>query len=178
MKTNSKLKGIETKVFIHNEYYRIAGPILEHIKEVCKQFIGKKIKTQKGLTQKLRDASRVDRDTIKVNPLPGTKWANVHYVILSCDYNDLSVEISLCFSDGSTGCTYEKHTFYFGKTDGEILVSIDDYYIAHSEPMDFQTELKAIAEYLKAAKVAEELEDKIRLYRDDYKYVSLEDITG
>lgn len=180
MKTkNSRLKGIETAVLIHNEYYRVAGPILEQVKTECKKFIGKKIQLQKGLTQKLKDATKIERDSIKVNPLPGTKWANLHYAGISCSYKDLSIEISLCFSDGNTGCTYEKRSFYFGKVDDNgVLISIDDNCKAESVPMNFETELKAIAKYLMAVSVAEELENKIRLYRDDYKYVSIEDITG
>jgi hypothetical protein len=180
MKTiNSRLKGLERAIFIHNEYYRVAGPILEHVKTECKKFIGKKIQLQKGLSQKLYDATKIDRDSIKVNPLPGTKWASLHYAGISCSYKDLSVEISLCFSDGTTGCTYEKRSFYFGKVDDSgVLISIDDNCKAESEPMNFEAELKAIADYLKAAKVAEQLEDKIRLSRDAYKYVSIEDITG
>lgn len=178
-KINSRLKGIERAVFIHNEYYRVAGPILEHVKEQCKKFIGKKIQLQKGLSQKLYDATKIERDSIKVNPLPGTKWASLHYAGIQCNYHDLSIEISLCFSDGETGCSYEKRSFYFGKTDDNgVLISIDDNCKAESEPMDFETELKAIAEYLKAAKIAEDLEDRIRVSRDDYKYISIEDITG
>lgn len=173
--TNSRLKGLETAILIHNEYYRIAGPILEHIKTECKKFIGKKIQLQKGLSQKLYDAVKIDRDTIKVNPLPGTKWANLHYAGISCSYHDLSIEISLCFSDGATGCTYEKRSFYFGKTDDNgVLISIDDNCKAVSEPMDFETELKAIKKYLEAQKIAEDLEDKIRINREAYKYISLE----
>lgn len=173
--TNSRLKGLETAIFIHNEYYRIAGPILEHIKTECKKFIGKKIQLQKGLSQKLYDATKIERDSIKVNPLPGTKWASLHYAGISCSYKDLSVEISLCFSDGTTGCTYEKRSFYFGKTDDNgVLLSIDDNCKAESEPMDFETELKAIKKYLEAQKIAESLEDKIRINREVYKYISLE----
>lgn len=176
---NSRLQSLANSIFIHNEYYRVAGPILEHIKTECKKFIGKKIQLQKGLSSKLYEAVKIDRDTIQVNPLPGTKWAKLHYSSVNCSYHDLSVEISLCFSDGKTGCSYEKRSFYFGKVDDSgILISIDDNCKAESEPMDFDTEVKAISAYLKAAKVAEELENKIRLYRDDYKYISIEDITG
>lgn len=180
MKTiNSRLKGVERAIFIHNEFFRIAGPILEHIKTESKKFIGKKIQLQKGLSQKLNDAVKIDRDTIQVNPIPGAKHARLHYIIVSCSYHDLSVEISLSFSDGQTGCIYEKKSFYFGKVDDSgVLLSIDDNCKAESEPMNFETELKAIADYLEAAKLAEQLEDKIRLSRDHYKYVSIEDITG
>jgi len=180
MKTkNSRLKGVETAILIHNEYYRVAGPILEKVKAASKNFIGKKIQLQKGLSSKFYDAVKTERDSVKVNPLPGTKWANLHYAGVSCSYNSLSIEISLCFSDGTTGCSYEKRSFYFGRVDDSgVLVDIDDNCKAESAPMDYETELNAIAEYLKAAKVAEQLEDKIRLYRDAYKYVSIEDITG
>lgn len=173
--TNSRLKGLENAIFIHNEYYRIAGPILEHIKTECKKFIGKKIQLAKGLSSKLYDATKIDRESIKVNPLPGTKWANLHYAGVSCSYRDLSIEISLCFSDGGHGCTYEKRSFYFGKVDDNgVLISIDDNCKAESEPMDFETEVKAIKKYLEAQKIAEELEDKIRINREAYKYISLE----
>lgn len=178
-KNNNRLKVIEKAVFIHNEYYRVAGPILEHIKNECKKFIGKKIQLQKGLSSKLYNATKIDRNSIQVNPLPGTKWANLHYAGISCSFKDLSVEISLCFSEGESGAFYEKRSFYFGKTDENgVLISIDDNCKAESEPMDYETELKAIADYLKAAKLAEKLEEKIRLYRDSYRYVSIEDITG
>ena len=177
--TNSRLKGLEKAIFIHNEYYRVAGSILEQIKHYSKPFLGKKIQLVKGFSQKFSDAVRIDRDTIKVNPLPGTKWASLHYVGVSCSYRDLSVEISLCFSDGTTGCTYEKRSFYYGKTDDVgTLISIDDNCKADSEPMDFETELKAITEYRKAEKIADELQDKIRINREAYKYISIEDITG
>lgn len=177
MKTNSRLKGLENAIFIHNEYYRIAGPILEQIKHYSKPFLGKKIQLQKGLSSKLYDATKIDRDTIKVNPLPGTKWANLHYAGISCSYRDLSVEISLCFSDGNNGCTYEKRSFYFGKVDDNgVLISIDDNCKAESEPMDFETEVKAIKKYLEAKKIAEDLEDKIRINREAYKYIDLEHI--
>ena len=178
-KMNSRLKGLETAIFIHNEYYRVAGPILEHVKNECKKFIGKKIQLVKGLSSKLYDATKIERDSIKVNPLPGTKWASLHYAGIQCNYHDLSIEISLCFSDGNTGCSYEKRSFYFGKTDDNgVLISIDDNCKAESEPMSFETELQAITEYLKAAKVAEQLEDKIRIGREAYKYIALEHITG
>jgi hypothetical protein len=175
MKTNSRLKELETAIFIHNEYYRVVGPILEQVKAECKKFIGKKINLQKGLSQKLYDATKIERDSIKVNPLPGTKWAHLHYAGLECLYRDLSIEISLCFSDGKTGCTYEKRSFYFGKVDDNgVLISIDDNCKAESEPMDFKTELQAIKNYLEAKKIAEDLEDKIRINREAYKYLSLE----
>jgi hypothetical protein len=173
---NSRLKGLANAIHIHNEYYRVAGPILEHIKQVCKQFIGKKIKTQKGLSSKLYEATKIDKASIEVKPLPSTKWANLHYVSLSCDYNDLSVEISLCFSDGTTGCTYEKRSWYFGKADGEILVSIDDSYKVPTTVLNFEQELAAIKEFRRLEKLAEAAEEKINIGREAYKYISLEDI--
>jgi len=42
--------------------------------------------------------------------------------------------------------------------------------------MDFETELKAIKKYLEAQKIAEQLEDKIRINREAYKYIDLEHI--
>lgn len=180
MKTriSSRLRGLENAIHIQNEYYRIAGPILEFIKGECKNFIGKKIKTQKGLSQRLLDATKFDRESIEVKPINGAKWARVHYVALSCSYNDLSVEISLCFSDGGTGCTYEKRSWYFGKAQDDVLVSVDDDYKVPTTVLDFDTELKAIEAYRKAEKLAEAAEEQINIGREAYKYIALEHITG
>lgn len=168
MKTD--IQTLKDAIFIHNEYKKIATPILEHIKKVCTNFIGKKIDTQKGLSAKFADAIKIDRESIKVNPLPGTKWANLHFLHVRNSYNDLSVEISLCFSDGSTGCTYEKHSYYFGKTENGVLLSVNNDCEVYQVTLDFDTELAKIKKFRELEKMAEDARDKILVSRDVYKY--------
>jgi hypothetical protein len=170
------LTGLKNAIHIKNEYNRIAAPILEHVKTVCKQFIGKKIDTQKGLSSKLYDALKFDYKTIEVKPIDGAKWAGVHYVSVQNSYNDLKVEISLCFSDGTTGCTYEKRTWYFGKTENGILISVDDNYKVDINPIDFDTEVKAILKFNELEKELERAKEKIRIGRETYQYLSVKDL--
>lgn len=172
----AELKNLKNVIHTHNEYYRVAAPILEHIKEVCKQFIGKKIETQKGLSAKFYEAIKINRETIDIKPIPGAKWANLHFTGVKNSYNDLSVEISLCFSNGDTGCTYEARSWYFGKTENGILVSINDNYKVPVSILDYETELAAIKEFRKLEKLAETAEEKINVNREAYKYISLEDL--
>jgi hypothetical protein len=171
------LTGLKNAIHIKNEYNRIAAPILEHVKNVSKQFIGKKIDTQKGLSSKFYDALKFDYKSINVKPVDGAKWANVHYVSTTCSYTDIKVEISLCFSDGTTGCTYEKRTWYFGKTDGQgILLSVDENYKVDIDPIDFETELKAILKFRELEAQMERAKDKIRIGRETYQYLSVKDL--
>ena len=90
--------------------------------------------------------------------------------------NDLKVEISLCFSDGTTGCTYEKRTWYFGKTENGILISVDDNYKVDINPIDFETEVKAILKFRELEAQMERAKDKIRIGRETYQYLSVKDL--
>lgn len=168
--------GLKRAIHIHNEYQRIAAPILEHIKEVCKQFIGKKVNTQKGLSSKLSEALKYDYKSIEVKPVDGAKWAHVHYVSVQCCYHDIQVEISLCFSNGTTGCTYEKRTWYFGKTENDILISVNDDYKVEVKPIDFDQEVNAILKFRELEEAMEQAKDKIRIGRETYQYLSVKDL--
>lgn len=169
--------GLKRAIHIQNEYQRIASPILEHVKQVCKQFIGKKVDTQKGLSSKLSEALKYDYKQIEVKPVDGEKWAQVHYVSVTCRYTDIQVEISLCFSDGTTGCTYEKRTWYFGKTDGQgTLLSVNDDYKVEINPIDFEQEVKAVLNFRELEKAMEEAQSKIRIGRETYQYLSVKDL--
>lgn len=176
MNSTNQLKKV---IHIQNEYQRIAAPILEHVKNVSKQFIGKKIDTQKGLSSKFYDALKFDYKTINVKPVDGAKWAHVHYVNVNCSYTDIQVEISLCFSNGDTGCTYEKRTWYFGKTDGQgNLLSVDDNYKVDIDPIDYEQEKQAILKFNELEKELERAKEKIRTRycSDYYKYFSAKDL--
>lgn len=171
------LTGLKRAIHIQNEYQRIASPILEHVKEVCKQFIGKKVDTQKGLSAKLSEALKYDYKQIEVKPVDGAKWAQVQYVSVTCSYTDIKVEISLCFSDGSTGCSYEKRTWYFGKTDGQgLLLSVNEDYKVEVNPIHFETELKAILKFRELEEEMERAKEKIRIGRETYQYLSVKDL--
>jgi hypothetical protein len=171
---NSRLQELKNAIHIQNEYFRVAGPILEHVKEQAKKFIGKKIETQTGLGSKFSEALKIDRDSIEVKPLEGAKYAHVHYVVPSCSFNSLSIEISLCFSDGKTGAVYEKRSWYFGKTENGILVSIDENCKAPTRVLDFETEVKSIKLFREAEKLAEEAEERININREAYRYLTLD----
>jgi hypothetical protein len=173
--------GLKKLIHIQNEYQRIAAPILEHVKTVCKPFIGKKVDTQKGLASKLSEALKFDYSAIDVKPIAGAQWAKVQYVSVSCNYTDIQVEISLCFGNGTTGCTYEKRTWYFGKTDGHgNLLSINDECIVEVDPIDYNTEVKAIIKFSELEKQLDEAKQKIRTryVSDFYKHLSLKDLSN
>lgn len=175
----SELKALRNAIHIQNEYYRVAGPILDAIKTASKPFIDKKITTQKGLSAKFADAVRYDKATKEsfvVKPIPGTKWANVHYVSVKDSYNSLSVEISICFSLGESGCTYESRSWYFGRTkDDGILHDIDDSCKVLTIILDYDTELKAIKKFRELEQLATNAEEEINVNRDAYKYINLSD---
>lgn len=176
MDSKTQLKRI---IHIQNEYQRVSAPILERVKEISKQFIGKKVDTQKGLAAKFNDALKFDYKTIEVLPVDGAKWAHVHYVSVRCSYTDIQVEISLCFSDGTTGCTYEKRTWYFGKTDGNgVLLSVNDDYKVLIDPIDFDTEVKAIIRFNELELQLEQAKNDIRTRycSEYYKYFSVKDL--
>jgi hypothetical protein len=168
------LNRLKNAIHIRNEYNRIAAPILEHVMNVSKQFIGKKIDTLKGLTAKYSEAIKIDRDSIDVKPLPGTKWAKAHFISVQNSYNDLRIEISLCFSDGSNGCTYESRSFYFGKTENQILVSINEDCKVSNEVLNFETELLKIKTLRKLEKQVEQVQDQILIGREAYQYLRFE----
>lgn len=178
MKTD-KLKSLRNEVHIQNEYRRVAAPILERVKELSKQFIGKKIVTLKGLSAKYTDVvslPREEREAIKVKPVDGAKWASVQSAYVRESYKSMLVEIKLCFSDGGHGCFYEERSWYFGKTDENgILLSVDDDCKVSADVLDYNTELMAIKKYLEAQRLADIAEEEIQIGKDAYKYISLED---
>lgn len=167
---------LKDAVHIQNEYQRVAAPILEKIKEISKLFIGKKIDTLRGLTAKYSEAlnqvsSAEFRKAIQVKPLDGAKWANVDRILFYNSYNDLRVEIGLCFSYGDTGCEYETHSWYFGKTENGILMSVKDDCFIEVRPLDYQQELAAIKNFRIFEEQMERAKDKIRVSSDVYKYM-------
>jgi len=177
MNMNNKLQTLANAIHIHNEYNKIAAPIVEYIKGVCKTFVGKKVQTQKGLSSKFYDVVKVDKETIKVNPIPGTKWAKVHFISVQREYNDIFVEISLCFANGKEGCVYEKNTWYIGKIDDNgILLSVNDNCKVPVLVLDLETELQAIKELRKAEKAVEIAKEKININHEAYKYIDFEEI--
>lgn len=165
------LKDLSDAIHIQNEYRRVAAPIVEHLKEVSKQFIGKKIDTLKGLSSKFAEAIIIDTASIEVKPLPYAKWANVRHLYVRNSYNDLSVKISLCFSDGKTGCTYEERSWYFGKTENGVLISINDDCKVEILNLDFETELAKIKKFRELEKQMEKAQEKILINREVYKYI-------
>lgn len=173
---NAKFKHLRNLIEIHNEYLRIAKPILEHVKEVSKQFIGKKISTLKGLSAKYAEVISFNRDSIEVKPLTGAKWAKVRSVYVHTNYNSLVVEIKLCFDTESNQCIYEDRSYYFGKMEGDILKSIDDDCHVVENVLEYDKELAAIKEFRKLEKLATQAEDKIKVSRDAYTYIFLEDL--
>lgn len=164
-------KELQNAIHIRNEFNRVAAPIVEHAKEISKKFIGKKINTQKGLSEKFRSAFNFDHKSIQVTPIEGARWANVSRVYMSNSYSDLQIEIQLCFSDGTTGCTYESRTYYFGKTQNDVLVSINDDCKVSSEVLDYITELNAIITFRELEKAMENAKDKIRIGSEVYQYI-------
>jgi hypothetical protein len=166
------LRSLKEAIHIRNEFNRIAGPILEHYKTVSKEFIGKKIETLKGLTSKFYDAVQFDRDTIEVKPIEGSKWANLQSAQVTTSYNDLTLRISLCFGDHKgTGCVYEERTFWFGKVENSILISINEDCKASDQILDFETELAKIKKFRELEKLAELAQDKILINKEAYKYL-------
>lgn len=171
MKKQDEYQELRDYIHMQNEFARIAGPILEHYKEASKPFIGKKIVTQKGWIAKYGEAINFDRESIEVKPLPHAKWANIQNTYLDVFNNkDLTLQISLCFSDGTTGCTYKKHTFWFAKIENSILVSIDDNVKCDWAPLDFELELSKIKKYRAIEKRAKAAQDDINVPEDIYKY--------
>jgi hypothetical protein len=172
---NVEFKTLYRAVFMHNEYYRIAAPIVRFVDEVSKSFIGKKITTVKDLTVKFKEAIKIDRKSIDVQPLPGTKWANLHSYLVTVDGSHLSVKISLCFSDGTTGCYYEQNTYYIGNvsTDG-ILLSLNHLSIDR-EPLDYSIELEKIKHFRKLEAEAQQAKDQIKVGLEAYQYLHLSD---
>lgn len=165
------LKTLRNAVHIRNEFNRIAAPIVEFIKDASRPFIGKKIDTQKGLAAKYAEAIKFDRESVDVKPIPGTKWAKLQYANVQNSYGDLRVEISICFSDGVNGCVYESRSYYFGKTEGDILKSINEDCKVSDTVLDFDTELAKIKKFRELEKLAEQAEDKILINREAYKYL-------
>nr|WP_288837882.1 hypothetical protein [uncultured Flavobacterium sp.] len=173
---NSAFKSLKKAIHIQNEYFRIAGPILEQVKESSKEFIGKKVVTQKGLSSKYYDAVKIDYRNIKVKPIPGATFANVHHVSVRDSYDNLHVEISVCFGEPTVpGCVYESRTWYFGKTENGILTTIHEDVKVPTTVLDYDTELAAIKKFRELEKHADEAEEKINIHREAYKYINLDD---
>lgn len=175
------LKDLSDAIHKLNEYRRVARPILARIKELSKPFVGKKIQTLQGLSSKFNEAIKAEYETLKatvVKPLPYAKWASIHAIYVENRYNDLQVKISVCFSNGSTGCSYEERTFYFGKVENGVLTEIK----ADSDPscqisdmvLDYDTELAKIKEFRRLEKQAENAQDKILVNREVYKYITFD----
>lgn len=172
---NNRLKSLSNAIHMRNEFNRVAAPIVEFVKEQSKPFIGKKIGTLKGLAAKYAEAVHIDRDKHKVNPLPGTKWAKMHLTYTSVSYGDVQIKISICFSDGSTGCTYRDRTFYFGKIDDDQkLISINEDCKPDSRVLEYDTELAKIKTFRELEKKAEDAKDEILIDREAYQYIGLD----
>jgi hypothetical protein len=157
-------------IHMQNEFNRIASHILEHVKEQSKAFIGKKITTLKGVTEKFK-AIKPENESYTVTPLPGSNFARVHRILL---YADASVEISLCFDTPSdkTGCIYKTNQYYFGKVEDGILTMVNDLTI-NTDPIYYESELFAIEELLKLEEKIATIKKIIRVNESAYKYISL-----
>jgi hypothetical protein len=68
-------KELKNAIHVRNEYNKVAAPVVEYAKEIAKQFIGKKIETQKGISEKLRSMFNFDKTSIAVTPIDGAKQA-------------------------------------------------------------------------------------------------------
>lgn len=172
----SAIKSLERKIFIRNEFNRIAAPLIRFALEASKPFVGKKINTLKGLAAKYHDALKIDRESIEVRTMPGMEYAKLHSFYVSARGGDLTVEIQLMFSKRLDGCEYEKNTYYIGKvsSDGTLEKLHHDVQIEF-EPLDFKTELEKIKRFRELEAIAKEAEDLIRVYRSDYDYINLDD---
>lgn len=171
-----KFKGLEQAVVQENEMRRVSAIILEHVKTVSKAFIGKKIETQTGLSSKYYDAlNMLQFRDLKVNPVPGGTYANTHHISVKTDYTSVYVEISVCFDDPNRdGCFYDKNTYYFGKIENGILLSVNDLKVPAPD-LDYFNELGAIMQYRKLEEQLQEAKKAINVGSEAYKYMSLED---
>lgn len=173
---DSRLQHLKEAIHIRNEFNRIAFSIVEQIKEGSKPFIGKKINTQKGLSDKYRDVVKFDinaMEAIKVNPVPGTKWARVHLAFASISYDDLVVKVSICFAKNPTGCVYEERNFYIGKVENSVLVSINDECNVDQTVLDYETELAKIKKFRELEAEAEKAKQEILVNSDAYQYLTI-----
>lgn len=168
----SHLTTLKNAIHTKNEFRRIAGLMVEQAKELSKPFIGKKIETLKGLTAKFHEAVVINKD-VKVTPLPIAKWVNIQNAYITTSYSDLKIEISLCFGNGLGGCIYEEQSFYFGKVEDGVLVSINDDCKVDQTILVFDEQITHIKKLLELQKQIENVKEKIKLPTESYKYISL-----
>jgi hypothetical protein len=172
----SAINHLKRTIHIQNEYNRIASPIIRFVNEVSKNFVGKKVATLKGLTQKFKQAVEIDRKSIEVTPLPGCEFARLHMYYVTTEGSDLTVKIDLAFSDSKGHTIYEKNTYYVGKvsTNDGTLISVNQLSIDR-EPLEFEKELAKIKRFRELEAEAQKAKEKIGVYSDAYRYIQLSD---
>lgn len=176
---NNISKDLKIEIHTSNEFNRVIKLELAHILPLLVQFIGKKIFTLKGRAKIFEIAFNKPQ----VIPFEGG-FAQIHRCYLTNSYNDLKLCFSICFNGGSYDT--RPSTAYTRYVDREVAVGklenneklielfdldniIKDY--RFDRVLNVDEELKAIEEYAKYKKLAEEAKNKIKVSSDIYKYV-------
>jgi hypothetical protein len=165
---------LEIEIHMQNEYNRVASEVYEHLKEKSQSFIGKKITTLKGLTQKFNDYVKPIISNITVSPLPGIhSAAKIHYISLTADTN-LYVEIKLAFNLKHGGCVYKSNTFFIGKVDetGVLTEVYEDKSLKiNTDPIYYEAEIMKIEELRRLENQIHAIKTAIRVDESAYKYI-------
>lgn len=171
-----RFKTLHSAIVQENEFRRVAAIILEHVKSVSKSFVGKKVETQTGLTAKYAEALNMRQfDEMHVNPVPGATWARTHHVTIKIDGNSIYLEMCICFGEPKRdGCFYDRKTYYFGKLENGILISVNDLRVPAPD-LDYNNELGKIMQFRKLEKELEEVKSSIRVGYEAYRYMNIED---
>jgi len=162
---------LEIEIHMQNEFNRVASEVYEHLKEKSQPFIGKKITTLKGLTQKFNDYVRPLPSYYNVNLLPGIhSSAKIHYISLTADSN-LYVEVKLAFNLKNGGCVYRSNTFFIGKVVDGVLTEVFESLNIDATPIDYEAEIMKIEELRRLESQIYTIKTAIRVDESAYKYI-------
>lgn len=165
------VKKITENVFMENEIRNLYNLFTPKIKAALRPYIGQKaVKSTDGRFVKplAEGLKTITNEAYKaaINPLPGTKYVNVHVFMLSVSYSSIWLKISACFegrqiSGGGYIAEYYEESYYIGQVDPGTVVLKEVKLDEVLPPVDLSAEMAAYNEADKAIKKAEKENGKL-----------------
>lgn len=166
----------QNKIEIHgkSELNRVAKEVLTDLLPQLQKYVNTKIDTQKGKSRKFVYSLL----SPSVKPFEVGHFASLHNCYLDCSTHSLKLKVNIClhggkYEDKTYYCQYFEQTFYIGKMENFILVSLDsldslinDYSL--NETINLDEQIKLIEQYKAMKKQLETLKSKIKIPFSDY----------
>ena len=159
---------ITSKIHQENEIRKVLNKVVPMVLAELEPFVGQKIlKADENLVKKFMDKVGFLvslRDSIKIKPIEGKKYANLHCLYVTATKYSIRIQVSASFNTSDHGCTYHEGTTYIGDIKNNLMRDDGNDTLEKVHKFTHLPKLSAAGEYQKyiRAKKAKDAASKAR----------------